>query len=138
MARDPHSRDRGQGSNSKVSQEGLDPVLLPQPKSYFNSVSVTKTTGPDETAEARRTMVDSEGWTETTVTYQEADGSPRDAFNSTSVNTNGARDYQTSVDSLQHEGWRLMQTKEAIWKKQKLCKKMKIQQGHKSLMSLEI
>lgn len=33
--------------DSKVSQEGLGPVLQPQPKSYFKSVSVTKITRPD-------------------------------------------------------------------------------------------
>lgn len=33
--------------DSQVSQEGLGPVLQPQPKSYFKSVSVTKITRPD-------------------------------------------------------------------------------------------
>lgn len=33
--------------DSQVSQEGLGPVLQPQPKSYFKSVSVTKITKPD-------------------------------------------------------------------------------------------
>lgn len=64
--------------DSQVSQEGLGPVLQPQPKSYFKSVSVTKITRPDGTVEERRTVVDSEGRTETTVTLQEADGSPRE------------------------------------------------------------
>nr|KAF6316069.1 HCLS1 associated protein X-1 [Pipistrellus kuhlii] len=64
--------------DSQVSQEGLGPVLQPQPKSYFKSVSVTKITRPDGTVEERRTVVDSEGRTETTVTVQEADGSPRE------------------------------------------------------------
>nr|XP_017510925.1 HCLS1-associated protein X-1 isoform X3 [Manis javanica] len=64
--------------DSQVSQEGLDPVLEPQPKSYFKSVSVTKITKPDGTVEERRTVVDSEGRTETTVTHQEVDGNPRD------------------------------------------------------------
>lgn len=75
----PHSRAReDKDLDSKVSQEGLDPVLQPQPKSYFKSVSVTKITRPDGTVEERRTVVDSEGRTETTVTRQETDGSPRD------------------------------------------------------------
>lgn len=75
----PHSRAReDKDLDSKVSQEGLGPVLQPQPKSYFKSVSVTKITRPDGTVEERRTVVDSEGRTETTVTHQEADGSPRD------------------------------------------------------------
>ncbi|XP_027727053.1 HCLS1-associated protein X-1-like isoform X1 [Vombatus ursinus] len=69
--------------DSQVSQEGLGQVLQPQPKSYFRSVSVTKITGPDgwgdpQTVEERRTVVDSEGHKETTVTRREADGSSRD------------------------------------------------------------
>ncbi|XP_060057511.1 HCLS1-associated protein X-1 isoform X2 [Erinaceus europaeus] len=66
--------------DSQVSQEGLGPVLQPQPKSYFKSVSVTKITKPDGTVEERRTVVDSAGRTETTVTRREADGSLRDAI----------------------------------------------------------
>ncbi|XP_074121354.1 HCLS1-associated protein X-1 isoform X2 [Sminthopsis crassicaudata] len=64
--------------DSRVSQEGLGQVLQPQPKSYFRSVSVTKITGPDGTIEERRTVVDSEGHKETTVTRREADSSSRD------------------------------------------------------------
>ncbi|XP_023569598.1 HCLS1-associated protein X-1 isoform X2 [Octodon degus] len=63
--------------DSQVSQEGLGPVLQPQPKSYFKSISVTKITKPDGVVEERRTVVDSEGRRETTVTRQEADSSPR-------------------------------------------------------------
>ncbi|XP_049638343.1 HCLS1-associated protein X-1 [Suncus etruscus] len=63
--------------DSQVSQEGLGPVLRPQPKSYFKSVSVTKITKPDGTVEERRTVVDSTGKSETTVTLQEKDGTPR-------------------------------------------------------------
>ncbi|KAI5940622.1 HCLS1-associated protein X-1 isoform X1 [Manis javanica] len=75
----PRSRAREDNDlDSQVSQEGLDPVLEPQPKSYFKSVSVTKITKPDGTVEERRTVVDSEGRTETTVTHQEVDGNPRD------------------------------------------------------------
>ncbi|CAD7682249.1 unnamed protein product [Nyctereutes procyonoides] len=75
----PRSRAREDNDlDSQVSQEGLGPVLQPQPKSYFKSVTVTKITKPDGTVEERRTVVDSEGRTETTVTHQEADGSPRD------------------------------------------------------------
>ncbi|KAF0880596.1 AT8B2 ATPase, partial [Crocuta crocuta] len=74
----PHSRAREDNDlDSQVSQEGLGPVLQPQPKSYFKSISVTKITKPDGTVEERRTVVDSEGRTETTVTHQEADGGPR-------------------------------------------------------------
>ncbi|XP_007946812.1 HCLS1-associated protein X-1 [Orycteropus afer afer] len=76
----PHPRAReDKDLDSQVSQEGLGPVLQPQPRSYFKSVSVTKITKPDGTVEEHRTVVDSEGRTETTVTRQEADGSSRDA-----------------------------------------------------------
>uniref|UniRef100_A0A452V2M8 HCLS1-associated protein X-1 n=1 Tax=Ursus maritimus TaxID=29073 RepID=A0A452V2M8_URSMA len=84
----PRSRAREDNDlDSQVSQEGLGPVLQPQRKSYFKSISVTKITKPDGTVEERRTVVDSEGRTETTVTRQEADGNPRDTFQSITVNT---------------------------------------------------
>ncbi|XP_037356290.1 HCLS1-associated protein X-1 isoform X2 [Talpa occidentalis] len=74
----PHSRPREDNDlDTQVSQEGLGPVLQPQPKSYFKSVSVTKITKPDGTVEERRTVVDSAGRTQTTVTRQDADGNPR-------------------------------------------------------------
>ncbi|XP_024087816.1 HCLS1-associated protein X-1 isoform X3 [Pongo abelii] len=75
---DAHPRTREDNDlDSQVSQEGLGPVLQPQPKSYFKSISVTKITKPDGIVEERRTVVDSEGRTETTVTRHEADSSPR-------------------------------------------------------------
>ncbi|NIG61421.1 HCLS1-associated protein X-1 isoform 3 [Pontoporia blainvillei] len=75
----PHSRAREDNDlDTQVSEEGLGPVLQPQPKSYFKSISVTKITKPDGTVEERRTVVDSEGRKETTVTHQEAGGSSRD------------------------------------------------------------
>lgn len=74
----PHSRAREDNDlDSQVSQEGLGPLLQPQHKSYFKSVSVTKITKPDGTVEERRTVVDSEGRKETTVTHQEAHDSSR-------------------------------------------------------------
>ncbi|XP_063106546.1 HCLS1-associated protein X-1 isoform X3 [Cavia porcellus] len=74
----PHPRAREDNDlDSQVSQEGLGPVLQPQPKSYFKSISVTKITKPDGVVEERRTVVDSEGRRETTVTRQEADSDPR-------------------------------------------------------------
>ncbi|XP_075418619.1 HCLS1-associated protein X-1 [Tenrec ecaudatus] len=74
----PHPKAREDNDlDSQVSQEGLGPVLQPRPRSYFKSVSVTKITKPDGTVEEHRTVVDSEGRKETTVTRQEADGSPR-------------------------------------------------------------
>ncbi|KAM5256229.1 HCLS1-associated protein X-1 isoform 3-T3 [Ctenodactylus gundi] len=73
----PHPRAREDNDlDSQVSQEGLGPVLQPQPKSYFRSISVTKITKPDGAVEEHRTVVDSEGRRETTVTRQEADTSP--------------------------------------------------------------
>ncbi|XP_037681813.1 HCLS1-associated protein X-1 [Choloepus didactylus] len=75
----PHPRAREDNDlDSQVSQEGLGPVLQPQPKSYYKSISVTKITKPDGTVEERRTVVDSEGQSETTVTHQEGDSSRRD------------------------------------------------------------
>ncbi|XP_042537623.1 HCLS1-associated protein X-1 [Dipodomys spectabilis] len=74
----PHPRAREDNDlDSQVSQEGLGPVLQPQPKSYFKSISVTKITKPDGKVEEHRTIVDSEGRRETTITHQEADGSLR-------------------------------------------------------------
>uniref|UniRef100_A0A8C6QGN3 HCLS1-associated protein X-1 n=1 Tax=Nannospalax galili TaxID=1026970 RepID=A0A8C6QGN3_NANGA len=74
----PHPRAREDNDlDSQVSQEGLGPILQPQPKSYFKSISVTKITKPDGIVEEHCTVVDSEAWRETTVTHQEADGSPR-------------------------------------------------------------
>ncbi|XP_040855097.1 HCLS1-associated protein X-1 isoform X5 [Ochotona curzoniae] len=74
----PHPRAKeDKDLDSQVSQEGLGPVLQPQPKSYFKSISVTKITKPDGAVEERRTVVDSEGRKETTVTRQEADSNPR-------------------------------------------------------------
>ncbi|CAH6910226.1 Hax1 [Phodopus roborovskii] len=63
--------------DSQVSQEGLGPLLQPQPKPYFKSISVTKITKPDGVVEEHRTVVDSEGRRETTVTHQEAHESSR-------------------------------------------------------------
>uniref|UniRef100_A0A2K5CSZ9 HCLS1-associated protein X-1 n=1 Tax=Aotus nancymaae TaxID=37293 RepID=A0A2K5CSZ9_AOTNA len=75
---DPHPRTREDNDlDAQVAQEGLGSVLQPQPKSYFKSISVTKITKPDGVVEERRTVVDSEGRTETTVTRHEADSSPR-------------------------------------------------------------
>ncbi|XP_050022260.1 HCLS1-associated protein X-1 isoform X2 [Alexandromys fortis] len=69
----PRSRAREDNDlDSQVSQEGLGPLLQPQPKPYFKSISVTKITKPDGAVEERRTVVDSEGRNETTVTHHEA------------------------------------------------------------------
>uniref|UniRef100_A0A8C3JLQ1 HCLS1 associated protein X-1 n=1 Tax=Calidris pygmaea TaxID=425635 RepID=A0A8C3JLQ1_9CHAR len=57
--------------DSQVSSGGLGTILRPdEPKShsYFQSVSVTKVTLPDGAVEERRTVQDSQGRRETTVT----------------------------------------------------------------------
>ncbi|XP_041098920.1 HCLS1-associated protein X-1 isoform X2 [Polyodon spathula] len=59
--------------DSQVSSEGLDTILQPKIKSFFKSVSVTKIVGPDGTVEERRTVRDSQGNEETTVTRTRAD-----------------------------------------------------------------
>lgn len=59
---------------------GTPNATTTQPQLKFPLImdAVTKITRPDGTVEERQTMVDSEGRTETTVTHQEADDSPRD------------------------------------------------------------
>uniref|UniRef100_A0A8B9ZFJ5 Uncharacterized protein n=1 Tax=Anas platyrhynchos TaxID=8839 RepID=A0A8B9ZFJ5_ANAPL len=59
--------------DSEVSSAGLGTILRPhepQPRSYFQSVSVTKVTLPDGAVEERRTVQDSHGRRETTVTLR--------------------------------------------------------------------
>ncbi|XP_069074210.1 HCLS1-associated protein X-1 [Pleurodeles waltl] len=65
-----------QDLDSQVSSEGLDTVLRPskpETKSYFKSVSVTKVMGPDGTIEEHRTVKDSHGTVETTVTRRKGE-----------------------------------------------------------------
>ncbi|XP_064416626.1 HCLS1-associated protein X-1 isoform X2 [Latimeria chalumnae] len=76
----PNKQDGGlkedKDLDSQVTSEGLDKVLKPsEPKanSYFKSVSITKVTGPDGTVEERRTVRDSQGNEETTVTRTKGD-----------------------------------------------------------------
>ncbi|CAJ1083342.1 HCLS1-associated protein X-1 [Xyrichtys novacula] len=61
--------------DSAVSSRGLDQVLTPpagqapdQPRTFFQSVTVTKVVKPDGTVEERRTVRDGQGNEETTVT----------------------------------------------------------------------
>ncbi|XP_048372640.1 HCLS1-associated protein X-1 [Sphaerodactylus townsendi] len=57
--------------DSRVTSEGLETILPPaKPRSYFKSISVTKVVAPDGTVEERRTVRDSHGHEETTVTRQ--------------------------------------------------------------------
>lgn len=58
--------------DSQVSSGGLDQILTPAPsqpkmRSFYKSVSVSKVVRPDGTVEERRTVRDSEGNEETTV-----------------------------------------------------------------------
>ncbi|XP_056597391.1 HCLS1-associated protein X-1 isoform X2 [Triplophysa dalaica] len=58
--------------DSRVSSGGLDQILTPAPsqpkiRSFYKSVSVSKVVRPDGTVEERRTVRDSEGNEETTV-----------------------------------------------------------------------
>uniref|UniRef100_A0A8D0EX81 HCLS1 associated protein X-1 n=1 Tax=Strix occidentalis caurina TaxID=311401 RepID=A0A8D0EX81_STROC len=62
--------------DSQVSSAGLGTILRPdEPKSrsYFQSVSVTKVTLPDGAVEERRTVQDSQGHREMTVTRRRGD-----------------------------------------------------------------
>uniref|UniRef100_U3JEN2 HCLS1 associated protein X-1 n=1 Tax=Ficedula albicollis TaxID=59894 RepID=U3JEN2_FICAL len=64
----------GRDLDSQVSSVGLGTILRPdEPKShsYFQSVSVTTVTLPDGAVEERRTVQDSQGRRETTVTRRE-------------------------------------------------------------------
>ncbi|TMS18325.1 Aquaporin-3 [Larimichthys crocea] len=71
--------------DSAVSSGGLDQILTPpagqapnQPRtrSFFQSVTVTKVVKPDGTVEERRTVRDSQGKEETTVTRSGGPGTP--------------------------------------------------------------
>uniref|UniRef100_A0A8D2QA26 Uncharacterized protein n=1 Tax=Zonotrichia albicollis TaxID=44394 RepID=A0A8D2QA26_ZONAL len=62
--------------DSQVSSAGLGTILRPdEPRShsYFQSVSVTTVTLPDGAVEERRTVQDSQGRRETTVTRRRGD-----------------------------------------------------------------
>lgn len=86
LAEDERKQDRD--LDSAVSAGGLDEILPPpggqtpqQPKtrSFFQSVTVTKVVKPDGSVEERRTVRDSQGNQETTVTRSGPDheGGPR-------------------------------------------------------------
>uniref|UniRef100_A0A8C3CJV7 HCLS1 associated protein X-1 n=1 Tax=Cairina moschata TaxID=8855 RepID=A0A8C3CJV7_CAIMO len=69
----PPERREDQDLDSQVSSAGLGTILRPhepQPRSYFQSVSVTKVTLPDGAVEERRTVQDSHGRRETTITLR--------------------------------------------------------------------
>ncbi|XP_066842335.1 HCLS1-associated protein X-1-like isoform X2 [Anser cygnoides] len=72
----PPERREDRDLDSQVSSAGLGTILRPdepQPRSYFKSVSVTKVTLPDGAVEERRTVQDSHGRRETTVTLRRGD-----------------------------------------------------------------
>ncbi|KAM9368259.1 HCLS1-associated protein X-1 isoform 1-T2 [Phaethornis superciliosus] len=72
----PPALKEDQDLDSQVSSVGLGTILRPQepkPHSYFQSVSVTKVTLPDGAVEERRTVQDSHGRRETTVTRRRGD-----------------------------------------------------------------
>ncbi|XP_051519677.1 HCLS1-associated protein X-1 isoform X1 [Myxocyprinus asiaticus] len=76
----PKTEEKKDGDlDSQVSSGGLDQILTPAPsqpktRSFFKSVSVTKVVRPDGTVEERRTVRDSEGKEETTVTISGGPG----------------------------------------------------------------
>uniref|UniRef100_A0A8V1ADJ7 HCLS1 associated protein X-1 n=1 Tax=Gallus gallus TaxID=9031 RepID=A0A8V1ADJ7_CHICK len=77
--------------DSQVSSAGLSTILRPrQPRSYFQSVSVTTVTLPDGAVEERRTVQDSQGHRETTVTRRRGD----QAFITTTKEDGQNKDYR--------------------------------------------
>ncbi|KQK76065.1 HCLS1-associated protein X-1 [Amazona aestiva] len=88
-----------QDLDSQVSSTGLGTILRPdEPKahSYFQSVSVTKVTLPDGAVEERRTVQDSQGRRETTVTRRRGD----QAFITTTKEDGQSKDYREEVVNM--------------------------------------
>uniref|UniRef100_A0A8C4UEE7 HCLS1 associated protein X-1 n=1 Tax=Falco tinnunculus TaxID=100819 RepID=A0A8C4UEE7_FALTI len=88
-----------QDLDSHVSSAGLGTILRPdEPKSrsYFQSVSVTKVTLPDGAVEERRTVQDSQGRRETTVTRRRGD----QAFITTTKEDGQSKDYREEVVNM--------------------------------------
>uniref|UniRef100_A0A8B9SWN2 HCLS1-associated protein X-1 n=1 Tax=Anas platyrhynchos TaxID=8839 RepID=A0A8B9SWN2_ANAPL len=82
--------------DSEVSSVGLGTILRPhepQPRSFFQSVSVTKVTLPDGAVEERRTVQDSHGRRETTVTLRRGS----QAFVSTTTEDGQSKDDPSAV-----------------------------------------
>ncbi|XP_031462274.1 HCLS1-associated protein X-1 [Phasianus colchicus] len=80
--------------DSQVSSAGLGTILRPQqPLSYFQSVSVTTVTLPDGAVEERRTVQDSQGHRETTITRRRGD----QAFITTTKEDGQSKDYREEV-----------------------------------------
>ncbi|XP_062453921.1 HCLS1-associated protein X-1 [Rhea pennata] len=88
-----------QDLDSQVSSAGLGTILRPdepKPRSYFRSISVTKVTLPDGAVEERRTVQDSQGRRETTVTRRRGD----QAFITTTTEDGESRDYHEEVVNM--------------------------------------
>uniref|UniRef100_A0A8B9NLT6 HCLS1-associated protein X-1 n=1 Tax=Accipiter nisus TaxID=211598 RepID=A0A8B9NLT6_9AVES len=88
-----------QDLDSQVSSTGLGTILRPnEPKShsYFQSVSVTKVTLPDGVVEERRTVQDSQGRQETTVTRRRGD----QAFITTTKEDGQSKHYREEVVNM--------------------------------------
>ncbi|KAM6112600.1 HCLS1-associated protein X-1-like [Phoenicopterus ruber ruber] len=85
--------------DSQVSSAGLGTILRPdepRSRSYFQSVSVTKVTLPDGAVEERRTVQDSQGRRETTVTRRRGD----QAFIATTKEDGQGKDYREEVVNM--------------------------------------
>ncbi|XP_064588701.1 HCLS1-associated protein X-1 [Zonotrichia leucophrys gambelii] len=94
--RAPPALKEDQDLDSQVSSAGLGTILRPdEPRShsYFQSVSVTTVTLPDGAVEERRTVQDSQGRRETTVTRRRGD----QAFISTTREHGQSKDYREEV-----------------------------------------
>ncbi|KAK2540108.1 hypothetical protein Q9966_004680 [Columba livia] len=92
----PPAFKEDQDLDSQVSSAGLGTILRPnepESRSYFKSVSVTKVTLPDGAVEERRTVQDSQGHRETTVTRRRGD----QAFITTTKEDGQRRDYREEV-----------------------------------------
>ncbi|XP_039558057.1 HCLS1-associated protein X-1 [Passer montanus] len=97
--RAPPALKEDQDLDSQVSSAGLGTILRPtepEPRSYFQSVSVTKVTLPDGGVEERRTVRDSRGRSETTVTRRRGD----QAFITTTKEDGQSRDYREEVVNM--------------------------------------
>ncbi|XP_066194028.1 HCLS1-associated protein X-1 isoform X1 [Sylvia atricapilla] len=95
----PPGLKEDQDLDSQVSSVGLGTILRPnEPKShsYFQSVSVTKVTLPDGAVEERRTVQDSQGRRETTVTRWRGD----QAFITTTKEDGQKKDYHEEVVNM--------------------------------------
>ncbi|XP_075301334.1 HCLS1-associated protein X-1 [Opisthocomus hoazin] len=95
----PPALKEDQDLDSQVSSAGLGTILRPDEpasRSYFQSVSVTKVTLPDGAVEERRTVRDSQGRRETTVTRRRGD----QAFITTTKEDGQSKDYREEVVNM--------------------------------------